>query len=324
MMPTGTISGGVYDPYTNGDIVTLMREGFSRNFLEKSQIKYNPLAEMLYFQETIDPMEYEKWVDGIKPLSSTDSNIPAEVTSRRATTSYTDTLFYKRKITTTQYNRFELLQAREAKSRLLNPRERIIENTINYFNRMEYEEAITALLGTAVEGYRNTSQVWTTSNETLDSTHILTDDANEGFTYDRFLDIEEAFRNDEVNFDEEKWVLLIGPRQNKQAKKTDMFINKDYVGETVLANGTKLPKLNNATIMVTSLLPTTGNYRRCVAFTLQGLIRAVEEAWELDVQVATAYQHNISVKMERSFGYVRSDEDRVVEFQCFEGGSVTA
>ncbi len=323
-MPSATISGGIRTPVVDADAVTLMREGFSRNFLEKAQVKYNPLIELLAYSETIDPMEYEKWVDGIKPLDADDSNIPTEPADRNGNTSYTDTRFFKRKITARPLQRFELLQASEAKSKLLNPKSQIIENTLNYFMRMDYVDAITALLGTAVEAYRDTAQTLISSNKTLAASHVLTDDGNAGFTYDRFLDIEEAFRLSDVPFDEEEWILIIGPTQNKQAKKTDIFINKDYSGATVLANGTKLPKINNCTILVTSKLPKTGNYRRCIGFTKTGLIRAVQEDWELDVQIAASKRHNISVKMERSYGYVRSDEDRVVEFRCYEGGSVTA
>lgn len=314
-----TISG-FRDPVVSQDQMTLLKTQFSDNFITKAGEMETKLISTVTI-ENIDSGADYLLMDAVEQNSSGDSNIPTASTGRAQVTTYSNTRFEKRQVDSNLFQKAELIRSGDLRSKLVSPTTKIIPVSLGAFNRDVDSAIITAALGTSVTKYYDASGVKQTGSATFDSGQIIYDTQNEGFTYERFLQIEKKFRDAGLNVDAEEVFLVIGSHQMAEAKTDDRFINSDYTGEYVLRNGAKLPKINNMVIIHSNELPVSNNVRDCVAYTKIGMGFAWELEWEISLEVATGYWHNYSLCMKRAYGASRLDEKRVVKFKCFESSS---
>lgn len=316
----GTMTGAMKTPVANQDEVTLFREMYSKNFIEKAGNEPF-LLEGFMLSEPCDPMMTEMWVDGDEPLGTGDT--PAARAARNSATSYTDMQFLKRKVVPSPLEKAVLLQRAEAKSQLANPKSRYIKRTLDWFNERQLYDFIAAALGTAVEGYYNTSRAWTTSNKTIAADGYTVADSNKaGFTFDMFLEVEKQFRDNKVGIDTVPWYMILSTTAWKQLKSTAEFKNELNRVDHPLRQGTKIPQYNNCSFFVSSLINTeTANGSTVsmnIAATVDGMIRVVEDEWDIDLTTSTAYCHNLSLYMKRSVGFTRLDEKKVFKVQSVD------
>ncbi len=316
----GTLTGAMKTPIANQDDVTLFREVYSKNFIQKAGTEPF-LLEPYMLKESCDPAMTEMWVDGCEPLGSGD--IPAARAARNSTTTYTDMQFLKRKVVPSPLEKAVLLQRHEAKSSLANPRAHYIQSTLNYFNERKLVDFIAAALGTAVEGYYNTSLAWTTVNKTIANNGYTVSDSNKaGFTFDLFLEVEKQFRDNKVGIDTVPWYMVLSTIAWKQLKSTAEFKNELNRVDHPMRQGAKIPMYNNCMFFVSANIGTGtaggATVSQNIAATVDGMLMAVEDDWDIDVQINPSYCHNISLMMRQSVGFVRLDEKKVFMVQSVD------
>jgi len=314
---------GIRNPVVSQDQITAYREQYSGNFITKAGEMESKLISTMTL-ESIDPGAEYLLMDAVEQNSDDDSNTPTASTGRAQTTSYSNTKFAKRQIDSNLFQKAELIKSGDLNSTLVSPTTRIIPVSLGAFNRDVDEAIITAALGSATEKYYDADGVKQTASRTFDSDMVIEDTNSKGFTWERFLQIEKMFRDVGVNVDTEEIFVVVGSNQFAEAKEDDRFINADYTGEFVLRNGAKLPMINNMVLVHSNQLPVSSSIRDCVAYTRIGMGFAWELEWDISLEVTTGYWHNYSLCMKRAYGASRLDEKRVIKFQCYEGGSMTA
>lgn len=309
---------GIRLPLASQDQVTLYREQFSDNFIVKAGEMETKLLSTVTI-ENMDPGAEYLLVDAVEQHATADSNEMAAATTRIGATSYKNTKFAKRQIDSNLYEYFEQIRSGDLKSRLVSPTSRIIPITLGDSNRQLDAAIVSAALGTAVEKYLDANGVKQTAPRAFSSDMVIEDTQQKGFTWDRFLQIEKLFRDAGVSVDTEEIFVILGSQQFAEAKEDDRFISSEYTGEYVLRNGAKLPKINNMVLIHSNELSVADNVRDCVAYTKIGMCVALEEEWEVTLELATELRHNYSLGIKRGYGATRLDEKRVIKFQCYEG-----
>lgn len=310
---------GIRLPVVNQDSVTTYREQYSKNFIIKAGEMETKLLSTVTI-ESMDPGAEYILVDAVEQLASAHSNLPTAATQRFGSTSYSYTRFAKRQIDSNLFQRFEPIRSGDLKS-ISNPQNKIIQMTIGAYNRKMDADIVAGAVGTAIEKHYDTSGVKQTSSKTFSDSQIIPDSQSEGFTWERFLQVEKMFRDNGINVDVETVFLIIGNHQLAEAKEDDRFINSLYTGEYVLRNGAKLPIVNNMVLIPSNELTLTNNVRDCLAWTKDGVTVALEEDWEVTLELATELNHNYSLGMKKGYGVTRMDEKRVLKFQCSESAT---
>jgi hypothetical protein len=314
---------GIRLPIASQDQVTLYREMFANNFLVKAGVMESKLLNTVTI-ENIDPGAEYLLVDAVEQHSSSDSNTMAAATSRIGSTSYSNTKFAKRQIDSNLFKYFEKIRSGDLKSRLVSPTSKIIMMTLAESKRALDSAILSASVGTACEKYYDASGVRQTASKTFDTDMVIADTESKGFTWERFLQITKTFRNAGVDVDNEEIFLVIGPQQEAEAKEDDRFISSLYTGDHIIRSSGNIQKTNGISIIVSNELSESSNIRDCIAYTRIGMCLAIEEEWEVTLELATELEHNYSLGIKRAYGASRMDEKRVIKFQCYEGGSMTA
>lgn len=151
---------------------------------------------------------------------------------------------------------------------------------------------------------------------------VVTVDATAGLTYDRLLEIDEEFINQDLGIDMDlsmKCLALSGKEHTslmREERLTSGDYSRDYFvekGRIQRAAGFELVKYAAGAEIPTLVEDPLAGTRRCVAWTENALVYGMHSDFKIEVRQLDEYLDTTAVIIQGRFGAVRTEGSRVVQ-----------
>jgi hypothetical protein len=226
-------------------------------------------------------------------------------TTRHAPTPRADANHQRRWITLFDYEKALWFDKQDELKALLDPRNAYNQAFVAGMNRAMDDEVIAAAFATAYYGKAGTSTQANTNSVAAGGV---------GLTLDKLRQVDNIFRDGDVDLEAEEKYLAISPDEHDDLLKLTEVISKDYNDRPVLVDGV-VKKFMGFNIIVSTRLGTTGG-NQCIAWVPSGIGLAIAQAPTLRASELPDYSYAWQGYACIGIGASRLEESKVVEVLC--------
>lgn len=296
------------NPVNGTQDTTRIREFSERVHVEAQQMlsRIKEKAEIRYFKGK--DMAY----DGLGTIEAVEAN------SRFAELDFADLEHKRRQILPKRYQCTLAIEGRDQMEALFNIQnayeKHVAAAMVRQFDRVGIE-ALTADI--------NTGENFQTA-VTAAADGVVTVDATAGMTYDKLLEIDENFINQDLGIDMENFrkCLAISGKEHTDLMKEIELVSGDYSRDFAVEKGriqraAGFDLIKYAAGAATPVLA-EGNpagQRTCVAWTEGALVYGMHSDFDIEIRPLPQYVNVTAVIITGTFGAVRTEGSRVVQVQ---------
>ena len=333
--------------YYAGDVPNVtQQEKYMNKLFAYDQQEYAKICSR-FMQENLSNGTKTQWFNLIKPIDGTSGGIDTlnattgmiealagttskaeikEVTRRYTETqlSYIETL--KRKVQTSRFRIAPFIERVDIKAEFGGIRQSAMEESVKAWNRKRDSLCAAALFADVEEGYDSTSDgsFQSTTMTFADNCTIIDPTASESLNIDKMHDAYEQWDTNDVDYNNEKPVLVIGPKQKRVIRNDEYFINGDYNANRPLQDNT-LDEFVGADVIVSNRLSTAivddVTYRKCALFLPSGMLWCPEEDFYMSIDKRADRNDGVQILQEHCSGALRLLDTRIIGMWCRESAT---
>ena len=282
------------------------------------QIKFQQKGSRLRPFVRVEPQNSEfDFFDRIGPTAA------VKVKNRHSDTPLISTPHDRRRNATEDYDWADLIDRRDKLRMLADPTSAYNTNAIYALGRSMDIEIVRAAFGNAYSGKTGSTTIPFPSSQVIDATYVDTGSpaGNTNLTIDKLRRIRLMFDLEEaVDWDaaEELYMACTAWQINSLLREEEVT-NVDYAAIKALVNGKIDTFMGIKFIRVhPSIIPKSGNIRKCPVWTRQGILLGVADDVMTDVGPRRDKRNSVQVYVCGSFGATRMWEEQVVQVECDE------
>lgn len=288
-----------------GDIETLYSTQFTSSLQLLSQQK------MSRFEMAVSTGSYTgekaQVVDHIHPTEAT------ERVTRNADTPLIEVAYDTRYVVGSTYDWATLVDTEDRLKLLADPVSSLPLACRAALNRRKDDKIISAFDGQARTGKDGTTLVSFPSSQEIANTVGDTS----GMNFDKLLGAFELFLDNEVELDDGECYVALGPKQYLELFPSANLTSTDFVTTKPVETG-RLGRILNMQFIVSTRLQTSGNDRKCFAFTRAGMHLGTWAGQQGRVEQRSDKNYAWQVWGSETCGATRLEETHVVRILCDE------
>jgi hypothetical protein len=245
-----------------------------------------------------------------------------KVKNRHSDTPLISTPHDRRRNATEDYDWADLIDRRDKLRMLADPTSSYVTNAVYALGRSMDEEIVRAAFGTSYSGKTgSTAIVFPAASKVAVDYWDITGSGNTNLTLGKLRKIRLLFDLEEaVDWDAaEELYMAVTAWQINSMLRDDKLTDIDTAAVKALVNGSIDTFMGIKFIRVhPSILPKSGDIRRCPVWTRQGILLGVADEILTDVGPRRDKRNSVQVYVCASFGATRMWEEQVVEVSCDE------
>lgn len=319
-----TLRTGYRVPANDSDETSLYREHYSQNIAILSGERPAQLRG-IFPEEHLEAVAEFFVQDAVKPLPSTSRG--QQLTERFGDTVWANLQTVQRITAACEYGFYFPMTRKDMANKIHDIKSIAYTKAVQNFNADFDDVIISACTDPVYEQYTlSSTKVKQAALSSLSTDQYLTDAAGLGCTEKRIALINQHFIESEVEIDNMDSYLIIGPKQRTQLKNNDTITSADFVGTHPLTNKS-LPVLDGHNILVSNKLGSTTDsagrtVRNCLCVFSGACKGIIEENFFVKIADRADKGTTMQLAVERSFSFIRIDDNLIVVFQCVEDDSL--
>lgn len=194
---------------------------------------------------------------------------------------------------------------------LTDPTSALVQKVVAALQRRKDRIALEAALGSVRTGKDGTTTV------TAAADGVRTVNATGGLTYEKILELNQNFIDDEVSVDDNvRQVIFLTGKEHTQLMGETEFISADYTRQFVIEAGRIKTVMGNDIVKfganaTNPILSVSGGVRDCVAMATGAILLGIQKDIDLKVVPRDDYHHTTQITATLKIGGMRMEGKRV-------------
>lgn len=194
---------------------------------------------------------------------------------------------------------------------LTDPTSALVQKVVAALQRRKDRIALEAALGSVRTGKDGTTTV------TAAADGVRTVNATGGLTYEKILEINQNFIDDEVSVDDNvRQVIFLTGKEHTQLMGETEFISADYTRQFVIEAGRIKTVMGNDIVKfganaTNPILSVSGGVRDCIAMATGAILLGIQKDIDLKVDERKDYHHTTQITATLKIGGMRMEGKRV-------------
>jgi len=251
-------------------------------------------------------------------IGATEAN---EVIGRHTDTPLNNTPHDRRRVGLRDFDWADLIDRKDKLRLLLDPTSAYTRNAAYALGRKKDDVIIEAAFGVAHIGKTGNQTVAFPSSQQIAVDYVEDGSpTNSGLTLEKLRAANQLFQENEVDDDEEKFIIVTAQQLNELLRETEVT-SADYNTVRALVDGKINHFMGFNFVRSQRLLTDANGYRRVIAMTRGAILLYKGEDLYVDIGPRRDKRNSTQVYVSGSWDAVRMEEERVVEIKCDENPS---
>lgn len=251
-------------------------------------------------------------------IGATEAN---EVIGRHTDTPLNNTPHDRRRVGLRDFDWADLIDRKDKLRLLLDPTSAYTRNAAYALGRKKDDVIIEAAFGVAHIGKTGSQTVTFPASQQIAVDYVEKNSpTNSGLTIAKLRAANQLFQENEVDDDEEKFIIVTAQQLNELLQTTEVT-SADYNTVRALVDGKINHFMGFNFVRSQRLLTDSNGYRRVIAMTRGAILLYKGEELYVDIGPRRDKRNSTQVYVSGSWDAVRMEEERVVEIKCDENPS---